>query len=189
MATLLTAIVAIAAIVQAAAAVIVSRLTRRLVSVTNEYAETTEKLLKLNREQLERDWRPDLRIAGIHRSGSEQVFIRVANLAKPPALVKQLKIGTGGRSNENHPPQGVESYPRTFIVAGGQIYEQVRIESELGQYRQKYSPPPVPPTRSPWQSSMNIALVYDSAGKENQTLWFDCSIDFEDNKVTNIGRA
>jgi hypothetical protein len=33
---------------------------------------------------------------------------------------------------------------------------------------------------------MNIALVYDSAGKENETQWISCVVDFMDNTVTNV---
>lgn len=152
------------------------------------YAYETRLIRETSQEQFEQDWRPDLRIADIQRLGGEQVFLRVANLAKPAALVKQLKIGTRGRSRENHPPQDVETYPLTLLVPGGQIHEQVWIHLELGKYRQKYNPPPSPPRRSPWQVSMSIALVYDSARKGNQTRWFDCSVDFEDNTVTNVRR-
>lgn len=183
-----TATLAVAAIVQAVSAAFVAWLTRRLVRATNKYAETAEKLLKVNQEQFERDWRPDLRIADIQRIGSTQVFLRLANLAKPAALVKELKIGTGGRSPRNHPPQDIERYPLIYLVPGGQVCEQVWIQLELGRYRQKYNPPPAPSNRSQWQVSMSIAVVYDCAGRENQTTWLDCVVSYEDQTVTNVGR-
>jgi len=55
-----TAGMAIAAAVQAVSAVFVAWLTHRLVLTINKHEQTTERLLRLNQEQFERGWRPDL---------------------------------------------------------------------------------------------------------------------------------
>ncbi len=147
---------------------------------------TAEKLFKVNQDQFEREWRPDVLIADVQIS-SGQVNLRVANLAKPAALIKELRIGTGGRTRQGIQPQDVDSFPVTHLVAGGQIYDAARIHKELGQYRERHNPAPVPLSRSTWQSAMNLALVYDSAGAVKQTQWFDCTVEFEDYIVTNLG--
>jgi hypothetical protein len=177
-----------AAIIQAVSAAIVALLTIFLVGATIGYARTAEKLLRLSHEQFERDWRPDLRIADMQRSGPGQVYLKVANLAKPAVLVKELKIGSGGRTKEQRPPQDVDTYPLILLVPGGQIYGgDAWIHPFLGAYRQKHSAPPTPFRRTPWETWLNIALVYDAAGKTGQqTVWFDCVVIFEDLTVVNV---
>lgn len=177
-----------AAIIQAVSAAIVALLTIFLVVATIGYARTATKLLRLNREQFERDWHPDLRIAEIQRIGSAQVYLKVANLAKPAVLVKQLKIGSGGRTKDGMPPEDVDTFPLIILVPGGQIYGgDIWIQGMLGAYRQRHSAPPTPFQRSSWQTWLNIALVYDAAGKiGQQTGWFDCVVTFEDLTVVGV---
>lgn len=124
--------------VQAAAAVAIVGATVWLAVINKRYVKITNEALEISRRQFAQDWQPDLRIAEVQRLGSLQVFLRLANLAKPAALIRQIKIGTGGRSQGNHPPQGVETYPKSLLVPGGQISEQIWIHSELSQYREKY---------------------------------------------------
>lgn len=177
-----------AATIQAVSAVIVAVFTVVLVAATVWYARTAKNLLRLSHEQFERDWRPDLRIADMQRIGEAQVYLKVANLAKPAALVKELRIGSGGRTQQGTPPQGVLNFPLILLVPGGQIYEgDIWIQPMLGAYRQKYNAPPTPPRRAPWETWLNIALVYDAAGKTGQqTAWFDCVVTFEDLTVVKV---
>jgi hypothetical protein len=189
--TFLTATIVLAAIVQAVSAVAIALLTKRLVSATNQYTEATSdslKLsreeLKLNREEFERDWRPDLRIAEIQGAEFGGVSLRVANLAKPAALVTRLKIGTGGCSHENRTPQSVESYPLPLLVPGGQIIEQFWIESKLEEYRLVHGPGL--DGMSSWESALNISLIYVCAGRENETPWLDCTITFRGRGVHSV---
>ncbi len=176
-----------AAIIQALSTTAVVWLTCRLARATDQYAKTAENLFRLNQDQFEREWRPDVRIADVQISAG-QVNLRVANLAKPAALIKELRIGTGGRTRQGIQPQDVDSFPVTHLVAGGQISDAAKIHSELGQYRERYNSAPVPLSRSGLESAMNLALVYDSAGAEKQTQWFDCTVEFEDYTVTNVSR-
>jgi hypothetical protein len=140
----------------------------------------------LTTEQFERDWSPDLRIADIQYSGSGLVNLRIANLAKPVALVKLVRIGAGGSVLQNIPPQDVMDFQVVFLVPGGQTRDDKSIHGEMGLYRTKYSPPPVPPGRSPWTAGLSVALVYDCGGKEHQTPWFDFSAEFSDLSVVRI---
>ena len=166
----MNAFIVASAAIQDISALAIVYLTWKLAEATKRYAETTDELLKL-------DWRPDLRIASIDAIGVD-VFLRIANLANPAALVKQLKIGTGGRLRMNQPPQDVEAYSLPLLVGGGEVVEHHNtIQSFLGKYRQKYNPPRGP-GQDTWQVGMSIALVYDSGGKENQTPWFDCMVTF-----------
>jgi len=183
------AIIAIvAAVIQAVAAVVIARLTGKLERVTERYANSTDAAVRASQEHFEREWRPDLRIADVQVVGVGQVFLRIANLAKPPALIKQLKIGTGGRSEQGVAPQDIEIFPFVLLVTGGQVQDQSKIERELGIYRQKHNPPPIPLRRSPWEANLNVALVYDSAGIETQTEWLDFNAEFMDNIVTSLNR-
>lgn len=109
-------VIALAAAIQAVSAIVIAVLTYFLVRGTNKYAATTERILEM-------DWKPDLRIAEIQVVGTD-VILLAANLAKPAALVKQLKIGTGGVSKKNHPPQDIEAFPMRLLVAGGEIKER-----------------------------------------------------------------
>ncbi len=168
-------------------------LTLVLAVATLWYAVSTHKLLRLSREQFEREWRPDLRIADVQSTSNPQNLmretnLRIVNLARPAALIKELKIGTGGRSQKGVQPQDVETFSITHLVPGGQIYDAVMVHAELGEYRKTRNPVPFPGSKSPSQAIMNIALVYDCAGAENQTPWFDCTADFEDYVVTNVRR-
>src|SRR6267154_875504 len=80
------AIIAIvAAVIQAVAAVVIARLTGKLERVTERYANSTDAAVRASQEHFEREWRPDLRIADVQVVGVGQVFLRIANLAKPPA--------------------------------------------------------------------------------------------------------
>ena len=172
--------------VQALAAVGTLVLTCFLVWATLRYVRLTSESLNLARIQVGRDWNPDLRITDVQRVGSGLVHLHIANMAKPVALVKELRIGTGGRAPQNLPPQDILTFRLILLVNGGQIRQDQSIHTELGQYRQRYSPPPSPPSRSPWQSSFSIALVYDCAGAEHQSPWFDFSADFEELAITRI---
>src|SRR5260370_12132775 len=51
-----------------------------------------------------------------------------------------------------------------------------------------HNPIPMPPSRHAWQAAMSLALVYNSAGTEKQTQWFDCTVDFEGYTVTSMRR-
>src|SRR5947209_18785372 len=66
-------IAAIAAAVQASAAVVVARLTKRLERVTERYANSTDEAVRVSRDQFQREWRPDLRIADVQMYGNGQV--------------------------------------------------------------------------------------------------------------------
>jgi len=171
---------------QAISAWLVVRLTRRLASATDEYARTTKDALKLSADQFERDWRPDLLIAEIILRERGNVFLRAANLAKPAALITQVKIGTGGKTEQSIEPQDVKVWRSVHLVPGGQTAE-VKIDLELSDYRQTLGPrlPPLPASQF-WQTRMNVALVYDSAGKENQTGWFTCSVGFSGIQVHSV---
>src|SRR6266446_4966668 len=109
--------------IQAVSAIIVAVFTIVVVLVTLWYARTAKNLLRLSHEQFERDWHPDLRIADMQRIGSAQVYLKVAILAKPAVQVKQLRIGSGGRTKQGQPPQDVDTFPLILLVPGGQIYE------------------------------------------------------------------
>jgi len=195
--------------VQAVSALVVAILTSFLVSLTRRYVKGTndalalsrdqlelvggqaseqKRALELSREQFEREWQPNLRIADICFSPG-QACLLLANLARPAALIKELKIGTGGSSRQDIQPQDVDSFPMTHLAQGGQIYEWARIHEQLSNYRGRHNPPPVPLNRSQWQSLVNVAVVYDCATEEDiQTEWFDCTVDFEDYTVTNAKR-
>jgi hypothetical protein len=172
--------------VQALCAIGILVLTAALVCATIWYARLTRRAVALTTQQFERDWSPDLRIADIQYSGSGLVNLRIANLAKPAALVRLLRIGTGGRVLQNIPPQDVMDFPLVLLVPGGQTHDDYSIHGEMGLYRTKYSPPPVPPGRSPWSAGLSVTLVYDCAGSEHQTPWFDFSADFLDLSVVRI---
>ena len=198
----------IAAAIQAVSALAVAVLTYFLVSFTRRYVKRTEealrlsadqlqlareqleeqrRFLQLSREQYEREWQPDLRIANIQRVGGEQVLLSVANFARPAALVKKLLLGTGGRAEQGTAPQGVESFSVRFLVSGGQIREDIAIQLYVGEYRRKYSPPQAPVgQRSQWQAGFSAALVYYCGGKDNQTPWRDFSATLHDYIVVNL---
>lgn len=132
------------------------------------------------------DWSPDLRIADIYIS-NQQVLLKVANLAKPTALVTKLKLGTGGRSG-SVAPQGVETYHLNLLIPGGQLDEHGNIDAELVKYREKYSP--VSESHSPWETSMNISLVYDCGGKKKiETEWRDYTVNFIGYRVTGVRKT
>lgn len=174
------------AAVQALCAIGILLLTAALVCATIWYARLTGKAVALTTEQLQRDWSPDLRIADIQYIGNGHVNLRIANLAKPAALVRLLRIGTGGRALQSLPPQDVMNFPLILLAPGGQTRDDQSIHGEMGLYRTKYSPPPVPPSRSPWTAGLSVALVYDCGGKEHQTPWFDFSAEFSDLSVVRI---
>ena len=101
-------LIAVAAAVQAVSALAVAFLTVYLVRATNKYVRTTERVLEL-------DWTPDLRIAQLSHPTASYVVLALANLAKPAALVLELKLGVGGRAKMKHPPQDIDSYPLPLL--------------------------------------------------------------------------
>lgn len=197
-----------AAAIQAVSALAVAVLTYFLVTITRRYVRQTEEALKLSanqlqlaheqleqqkyflqlsKEQYEREWQPDLRIANIQRVGGEQVFLSVANFARPAALVKKLLIGVGGRAEQGITPGDVENFSVRFLVPGGQIREDIAIQLHIGEYRRKYSPPQAPVgQRSQWQAGFSAALVYYCGGKDNQTPWRDFSATLHDYVVVDL---
>lgn len=179
----------IAATVQAVSAVVIAVLTAWLVKATKDYVDTTEEALRLSREQYERDWHPDLQIAEVLTYGPGAVVLRVANLAKPAALIKRIRIGVDGKAQTGVEPQRKAEYPLAVLVAGGQIADQIRVDKQLGLYRDAYGPERNPPHVAMWRTVLNISLVYECSGTELRTPWIDCDAQFRNSAVSNIERT
>jgi len=164
-------------------------LSRDRLELVREEAQEQKTALGLAKEQFEREWRPNLRIADIRFSAGNAKLL-LANLAKSAALIKVLRIGTGGRARQKIQPQDVDSFAIAQLVSGGRIDDAVMIQTHLSKYRGDHNPPPMPPQRSQWQANMNIAVVYDCGKEEDvETQWFDCVVEFEDFTVTSVRRA
>ena len=180
-----TGVIALAAVAQAVATAFVGRLTNRLAASTDAYAQTTNDALELSRDQLERDWRPDVRIADIQRRGPGDVVLSIANIARPDVLVKQIKMRRVRRPDEAINAQDDLEKRLVALVPGGQVLE-VTITIQMSNCRGVWNAPPDPPQRSVWKTDVDLALVFESARGENQTPWFNCAVTFSDWQVISI---
>lgn len=151
----------------------------RLASDTHAALELAREEFRLSQEQariaqaqFETEWRPDIRIAEI-RTGNGAVELTIANLARSAALIKQVKIGTGGATGLE--PQDIAEYPFTVLVKAGEIEAAKGIRHPMQAYMQQHLPQTGP--RGTLQVVLNLALIYDCAGQSNIVgEWSRCNV-------------
>jgi hypothetical protein len=191
------AIQAISSLAVAILTVFLVSFTKRYVKRTGEALEVTRDQLRLleqqvkeearslalSREQFEQEWKPDLRIAFIGYSRETQAFAKVANLAKPSALVTGVRvIVEGGEQGD------MAVYPQSELILGGMAIE-IPVQRELIQYRQakSYS------TATAQEAKTRISFTYYCAGRTLETDWYSFSTSFSDEFIENppalLGKA
>jgi hypothetical protein len=188
--------------IQAVSAVVVAILTGLLVWFTLKYVRVADDALALTRDQLHiireqvaqeksaldisleqftREWRPHLTIARIDHLNNSSVTARVANLARPSALITELVIEQRGHGG------GPESrtYSKAELVPGGEVGD-ISIYSELLLYRREQSPfTSGVPT---WQASLRAKFTYDCGFIEQlATNWRDFSVTFRGTDIVALG--
>jgi hypothetical protein len=169
----------IAAIVQAGAAVIIVWLTYKLIGVTDRYATSTDKALDLSRQQFEREWQPDIRIASVYMDGLTATAV-VVNLARPAVLLTGIIIGAGEEPNHR-----VEIFAKGEFLPGDRD-KTIKIHSDLASYRGRHKSINVHGTRNQWHIRMGLAFEYVRAGTKGQTPLVTCDVLFEDYAVVKI---
>jgi hypothetical protein len=184
------AIQAISSLAVAILTVFLVSFTRRYVKRTGEALEITRdqlrllehqvkeeaRALALSREQFEQEWKPDLRIAFMGHSRETQAFAKVANLAKPSALVTGIRvIAEGGEQCD------MAVYPQSELILGGMAVE-IPVQRELIRYRQTKSCS----TAIRQEAKMKISFTYYCAGRTLETDWYSCSASFCDEFSENL---
>jgi hypothetical protein len=146
----------------------------------NEF-ELAQEQAHVAKEQFEREWKPDLKIAGFRNSQPTPTF-SLANLGRSAALVKRVQIGTG--SGTTAAPQDVVPYSMYCLVQAGAICETNSVAENLRRYAESHIPNGS--SIGTWQAAMNVSLMYDSAGKiDLETPWFPCTVTFMYQRVPN----
>lgn len=162
-----------AGVIESISTLVIAVLTIILAYFNWESTNATQDALRQAREAFESEWRPDLRIASVQTANLDAHFT-LANLGRSAALVKRVRIGAGSGSNE---PQDIAEYPVSCLVKAGEFSPEGALASRLRQYGVEHLPQGGP--RGTWQVALNIALLYDCAGKEGiPTPWFRCSVEF-----------
>ena len=162
--------------VQAISAAITLILTAVLVGTTFWYTQTTRQALRLAQNQFEREWKPDLRAVNICRPDVATTFLEVGNLSKATALITAVKIGTG-RGQQ----QDIETFPAAVLVQGGEV-KTLSVSKMLSDYRKQRGPRPFI-AGSGWECICGICLTYDCAGRQIQSEWLNCVVNFIDANV------
>jgi hypothetical protein len=175
----------IAAFIQAGAAIAIVRLTTKLAALTEGYAKAADASAKaasdsvaLARESIDRDWKPDVKIAGLFLQGAGTLNVKIANLSRHSALVTAISIAA---ANSDEPLR----LSRGDLVPGGTI-QDIQIDRELNQYRQRRHPAPPFPERAWLQLELRFSLECESGGSRLQTAWLSCRVTFDELRVTNI---
>ena len=158
------------------------RLATNQLQLVRDQVEQEKNALELTRKQFERDWQPDLRIALVERLDTLHTYARVANLAKPSALITAIRIGAG----EGHLQERL-TFPRSDLVPGGDARD-LPIKTQLVIYRERIYPlTPITGVRPVLQILIGIAFTYD-CGSERQvdTPWYDFNVRFQDRDIFEI---
>ena len=138
--------------------------------------------MALTRQQFAREWEPGLRIAVVEQIDARTTHAKVANLAKPSALITSMRIGAG----EGHQQNSV-TYPRSDLVPGGGVRE-LQVLTELVRYREQFYPlSPVQGARPPCKITIGIGFTYDCGdGRQVDTPWYNFSVNFQDRQILEI---
>ena len=155
---------------------------RASLALLREQVEQQKQSLKLAEKEFEREWEPDLRVALVERPDAKQTFARLANLAKPSALITGLVLEQVGG-----PTRDTETYPRSDLVPGGEARD-LSVKTELIHYRGKYYPlTGMSGARPVLQMQMGVAFTYDCGnGRKVTTQPYTCYVRFQDWEIISL---
>jgi hypothetical protein len=150
--------------------------------LVRDQVEQEKSAQELTREQFEREWEPGLRIAVVEQLDARRTHAKVANLAKPSALITAMRIGAG----EGHQQNSV-TYPRSDLVPGGDVRE-LEVLTELVRYRDQFYPiTPVQGVTHPLKIVIRIVFTYDcGSGRQIDTSWYNFSVYFRDREILEL---
>jgi hypothetical protein len=170
------AVQGIAAMVQAAAAAVTVFVTGWLVSITRRYAQTTQDVLKVGRDQLElyreqfeREWKPNLHVRVIKEDGGAE--LEVTNLGRMTVVVTRLYVNFAGRTDGKFD----HSIPRPFPLAAGArdtVAIRFRLEGMMKKLKIGHKLDIVEGTVAPERIPVQIRFEYSALGATHLTDWF-----------------
>lgn len=171
-------LIAVSAAVQAATAIIIVRLTWRLVRATDAYAQLTKTAVDLNLKQYDRDetpmWHLDLTAQG--PESNDRVNLSVSNLSKNPAIVTHLLIQV--ESEEEGEP-----HKFTFNVGmPGPGRDERDVHTLVLRSVESYC------VIGKWAGTLTIAIVYTRRNPEIpiRCPWFRFKVTVEQNRVVDV---
>ena len=158
------------------------KLATNQLQLVRDQVEQEKTALVLTRQQFDREWEPDLRIAVLAHLDSQRTHAKVANLAKPSALITAMHVGAG----EDH-KQDIATYPRSELVPGGDARD-LQVRTELIRYREKYYPlTPIQGVRPVCQILIGVAFTYDcGSGRQVNSPWYNFYVRFQDREILEI---
>jgi hypothetical protein len=162
-----------AAWIQAASAVAIVLLTALLAWTTYRYAKATDEAVRLSRDQFEREWTPEVRVADvvILNRNPREASAKVANLSRQAVLIVGLRISKGDGDR-----QDIATYRRGDLISGG-TFDNLTIHQELGAYRGRYYPvSQASELPSPLEARIQISLEYLWGGMKLTTDCFAFSV-------------
>jgi hypothetical protein len=140
---------ALAAVAQVITAIIIVRLTRRLVRATDTYAALTKTAVDLSTKQYEGDVSPMWHLTLFPASTSDnEVWLRVSNLAKNAAIVTYLLIRAESED---------ELEPQKFLLNVGIPGQQEKMPN-VRQFIMESLRPHI--VDGEWTGVLEIAIVY-----------------------------